>query len=254
MQVQSEKRLYALLVLVVVGFLLVNSIMAYAVLTGAPKVISIEPDEKEANIIVVSGTGTVTATPDRAYVTFAVWSEAATATQAQTSNAEKMNQMIKALTDAGVSMDAMKTIGYSLEPVFYYPEKSAEPPRIVGYIVRNEIEVKLTDVASVGRIIDLAVAGGANLVTGVYFTLSDGKAAELRDEAIQEAVKDADSKAKAIAESMNVKIIGPVSVTLGYEYPVPKVFYERMAAAQPTPIIPSPVTVTANVQATYSFS
>jgi len=105
---------------------------------------------------------------------------------------------------------------------------------------------------SVGKIIDTGVAGGANLVQGIYFTLSESKAAQLRDQAIEEAVKDADSKANILARSLNVKIVGPVSVSLGYEYPV--VPYEKMASAATTPIIPGPVTITATVQITYSFT
>jgi len=252
MQAQTEKRLYALLVLVVIVFLVVNSFMAYMILTKPTRVIPVGTGGTQANVIMVSGIGTVTATPDRAHVTLAVWTQAVTATDALKSNADKMDQVIKSLTDAGVSKDNIETTGYSLDPIIQYPEKSTEPPKIVGYMARNQIEVTLTDVSSVGRIIDASVVGGANVVQSIYFTLSESKAIQLRDQAIQEAVKDADSKAKAIAASLNIKIVGPTSITLGYEYPMAT--YEKAAAgAATTPIMPGPLTVTANVQATYSF-
>ena len=165
MEDRTEKRLYTLLILAVLAFALVNSFMIYATYIGAPKAI---PEQK---VIVVSGTGSVTADPDRAYVTFAVWTDGATASEAQALNAEKMSRVIKALTDAGVPVDSIKTTGYSVEPVIQYVEK--EQPRIVGYVVRNQIEVMLTDIASVGSIIDVSVAGGANAVQSVYFTISD---------------------------------------------------------------------------------
>lgn len=252
MQAQTEKRLYALLVLVVIGFLVVNSIMVYAILNKPAKIVPIGTGGTQANTIAVSGTGSITATPDEAHVTFAVWTQAVTATDALTSNADKMNKVIKALTDAGIPMENIKTTGYNLEPIVTYPEKPTDTPKIVGYMVRNQIEVTLTDVMSVGRIIDAGVMGGANVVQSIYFTLSESKSAQLRDQAIQEAVKDADSKAKTLAQSLNVKLTGPTSITLGYEYPGP-VYYEKAGAAQTTPIIPGPLTVTANVQVTYSF-
>jgi uncharacterized protein YggE len=251
MQTQTEKRLYALLILVVIGFLVVNSVMLYAILSGSQRITLVEPGEKESNIISVSGVGTVTATPDRAHVTFAVWIDAATATDAVNLNAEKMNRVIEALTDAGIPTENIETTSYSLEPVIQYPEKGIGPPKIVGYVARNEVEVTLTDITSVGRIIDKTVAAGANLVQGIYFTLSDGRAAQVRDQAIRAAVKDADSKAKAIAESLNVKVVGPISISLGYEYPM--VQYAKAAEAGTTPIVPGALTITANVQATYRF-
>ena len=252
MQAQTEKRLYTLLIVVFLAFLVVNSIMAYTVLTQSSRVVPVGPSGEQIKTINVSGVGTVTASPDRAQVSFAVWTEAVTAADALTSNSNKMNKVIKALTDAGIPMDQIKTTGYSVEPVIQYPEKSAEPPKIVGYIARNEVQVTLTDVTSVGRIIDTAVVGGANVVSGVYFTLSESKAAEFRNEAIKEAAKDADSKAKAIASSLGVQLIGPTSISLGYEYPMAQ--YEKAASTGgETPIVPGPLTITASVQATYSF-
>ena len=251
MQTQTEKRLYALLILVVIGVLVLNSIMVYAILTKPTKIVPIGNGGTQTNTIIVSGTGSVTATPDRAHVTFAVWTQAITATDALTSNAEKMNKVIEALTDAGISMDDIKTTSYSVEPVIQYPERSSEPPKIVGYIARNEIQVSLADVASVGKIIDVGVVGGANVVQSIYFSLSESKADQLRDQAIKEAVQDADSKARAIAESLNLKLVGPTSISLGYEYPVP--VYEKAAEAISTPIVPGPLTVSANVQVTYSY-
>ena len=252
MQAQTEKRLYTLLIIVFIAFLVVNSIMAYAILTQSSRVAPVGPGGEQTKTINVSGVGTVTASPDRAHVSFAVWTEATTATDALTSNSNKMNKVIKALTDAGIPMDQIKTTSYSVEPVIQYPEKSAEPPKIVGYIARNEVQVTLTDVTSVGRIIDTAVVGGANVVSSVYFTLSESKEAEFRNEAIKEAVKDADSKAKTIASSLGVQLIGPTSISLGYEYPIAR--YEKAASADvETPIVPGPLTITANVQVAYSF-
>jgi uncharacterized protein YggE len=252
MQAQTEKRLYALLILAVISFLVLNSVMVYAILNKPIKIVPVGTGGTQVNTISVSGTGSITVAPDEAHVSFAVWTQAVTATDALSSNADRMNKVIKALTDAGVAMENIKTTAYSLDPIITYPDKATETPKIVGYMARNQIDVTLTDVTSVGRIIDAGVAGGANVVQSVYFTISDSKSAQVRDQAIQEAVKDADSKAKVLAQSQNLKLTGPTSITLGYEYPGP-VYAERIGAAQTTPIIPGPLTVTANVQVTYSF-
>jgi len=252
MQTQTEKRLYALLILVVLGFLVANSIMVYALLNRSMKIVPVETGGTQTSTIAVSGFGAVTATPDTAHVTFAVWTQAVTAADALRSNADKMNQVIKSLTEAGVPPGNIKTTSYSLEPIIQYPSSNTETPKIVGYMARNEVDVTLTDVTFVGKTIDIGVVGGANVVQSIYFTLSESKSAQMRDQAIQEAVKDADSKAKTIAQSLNIRLVGPTSITLGYEYPIPMNSYQK-DVSQATPIIPGPLTVTANVQVTYSF-
>ena len=68
-------------------------------------------DTAGIDVIHVSGSGSVTGTPDRAQLTFSVMTENANVKTAQSDNAVRMNAVIDALVAAGVPKDQMKTTG-----------------------------------------------------------------------------------------------------------------------------------------------
>src|SRR5512136_970004 len=75
-------------------------------------------DTANLNVIHVSGSGSVTGTPDRAQLTFAVQTENVNVKTAQSENAMRMNAVIDALVTAVIPKDQMKTTGYSIYPVY----------------------------------------------------------------------------------------------------------------------------------------
>jgi hypothetical protein len=100
--------------------------------------------------------------------------------------------------------------------------------------------------------LDVAISSGANEMGGVYFGLSDPKAQQAQSQALDLAVKDANSKAKTIANAMGVNLIGPISVSLGYYYqPVPA---QLKAGAEQVPVMPGQLEYTVNVQIAYAFN
>jgi len=119
--------------------------------------------------------------------------------------------------------------------------------------VRHSIRVTVRDLAAVGKMLDLAISNGANELGGVYFGLSDAKAQQAQTEALDLAVKDADSKAGTIAKSMGVTLVGPISVSLGYYYQPVQMDFKELAA-QPVPVMPGQLEYTVNVQVVYAFS
>jgi len=212
---------------------------------------------QQGNTISLSGTGTVTVTPNQVQVNLGVEATASSATEAQRLNAEKMSSVIVALKDAGVSEEKIKTTSFSLTPV----RKQVDKPwngevtyEVVGYISRNTIVVTLGDTSEVGSILDLAVTAGANTVQGVYFTVSDDEVAEFRNQATQMAVKDAEAKAKLIADAAGVTIVGPTSISIGGFYmPEYKTMEATVGAPASTPILPGQVEVTVTAQVIYAF-
>ena len=209
-------------------------------------------------VIHASGSGSVTGTPDRVQISFAVQTEEADVVAAQTENAARMNTVINALVAAGVPNDQMKTTGYSIYPVYQDPTNPLGS-KVKTYQVTNTLLVTLHDVNQTGTIIDTAVAQGINQVNSIQFSLSDEQAQALRTQALTKAVQAARADADAVAAALGVAITGTeaADITQGYT-PVVYNSYDMTGAAVakaavPTPVQPGDVTVTAQVSVTYSF-
>ena len=212
-----------------------------------------EQIEQQLKTISVTGTGVVKAKPDRAVISLSVVTQADTAERALSENAEKMDSVIKAVRAAGILENQTETSAYSLNPVWEYPEEGS--PRIVGYTCSNTIRVTVKDLNKVGKIIDTAVTAGANQVSSLQFTISDGAMRQLGLNALSLAVEDAASKASVIATAARVTLIGPVSISLsGYSPYVKSYAFESIARSIATPILsPEEISVTVSVSAIYEF-
>ncbi|HVS03895.1 MAG TPA: SIMPL domain-containing protein [Thermoanaerobaculia bacterium] len=203
--------------------------------------------------ITVTGHGEVTSTPDLAWVTLAVETEAPDAAAAGARNAERAAAVIAAVEELLAPEDRVVTTGYSLQPRYTQPrpQQRAEAPEIAGYVARNEVRAELHDVDRVGRLIDAALAAGANRVSDLQFVLEQRGPHLAR--ALQQAAAEARAQAEAIAGALGLRL-GPVlSATVGgMPRPVP---YRQVAmmesAAAPTPIEPGDVTVEVTLQVTW---
>jgi hypothetical protein len=217
-------------------------------------------DTSAAHVISVSGSGTVTGSPDRVQISFAVQTQNTDVKIAQSSNALAMNNVMDALAAAGVSRDQMKTTGYTISQVSQQDSNGILSGPATTYQVTNTLQVTLKDTNMTGQIIDTAVNAGANQVNSIQFMLSDEQAQALRSQALTKAVTNARADADAVAAALNVTITGTqeADVSQGYT-PVVYSNYDTTtmsakAAAAPTPIQSGDITVTAQVSVTYTIS
>jgi hypothetical protein len=237
-----------------VYYLLALAIIAMVVVSAAALSRPLPPAvaNPSAKTIQVTGTGTVSAAPDQALLYLAVQTQGSTATQATADNAAAMTRVVGALTAAGVDKSSIQTVSYTLTPINQNEVNQSMPPVIIGYVAINEIQVTLNDLGSVGKVIDAAIAAGVNQVQGITFTLSTATLASVQKQAQQLALQDADGQAKGIATTLGVSIVGPVSITPGYEFQ--PLNYARSLPSAQTPIQPGTLQVTATVQVTYQFN
>jgi len=242
----SGRRVYYLTALAIIAMVFVSTVA----LTRPPPA---SLTNSAAKTIQVTGTGTVSASPDQAILYLAVQTQAATATQATSDNAVAMANVIAALTRAGIDNNSIQTVSYTLTPTYSNSVNQSVPPTIIGYIAENSIQVTVNDLGSIGKILDQVISAGANEVQGVSFTLSSSTLAKIQTQALQLALTDADGQAKALATTLGVTIVGPISVTPGYEFQPTN--YNRFAAASAlTPIQSGTLQVTATAQVTYAFT
>lgn len=244
-ETKRDRQMFLIATIAIIGIIIVGA--------GSWFFAAIQPKQgtEVRDVIAVSGEGTLYAKPDQAQISLGVLTQAQTADAAQQSNAEKMNQVIEAILDQGIAENQIKTKGYSLSPIFEYPNEG-KAPLIVGYNCRNTVTITLSDINIVGKIIDVSVAAGSNEVESVYFEFSEAKASELLDEAIQKAVEDADAKAKTLASSLGVQIVGPTQVSIS-TFALPRAYVDRAPTGEITPIAPGELKFTINIQVTYAF-
>jgi uncharacterized protein YggE len=196
----------------------------------------------------VTGDSIVQAQPDTAILTVSVITQARLALDAQQQNANKTDEVVRALKNAAGAGADIKTSGYSLQPQRAY--KEGQPPSITGFEARNSVTVTLADLTKVGPVIDATTQAGANDVAGIAFTLRKDRPA--RDQALAEATREAVSKAQVIAQALGGRVVRIVEVQEeGIERPRP--MYDSMqtmraGVAAATPIEIGTLDITSRVQ------
>lgn len=204
--------------------------------------------------VVMTGNGAVSAAPDQATISAGVVAQSKTADAAVAKNRFIMNRVFDALSQLGIPKQVIQTTGFSLEPV-YPPEdpKHPQPHDVVGYVVTNEIDVKLDDVTRAGAVLDALISAGANQSAGVAFSIKNPE--PLLREARVQAAKDAQSRAQTYSSAVNATL-GPVlSIREGYSYR-PTNGLETVtvtAARRGTPLEAGEQTVEATVTITWAL-
>ena len=128
-----------------------------------------QSQEQGPGWIQVSGTGSVTVAPDRARVSFAVETRAASAAVASGNNADVMDAVLAAIRGSGFDGLSLETFGYSLRPE-YSNVNDQRAREIVAYTALNNVGATVEDVGAVGRVIDAAISAGANRVASIEVT------------------------------------------------------------------------------------
>lgn len=208
--------------------------------------------------IAVSGEGEVKVPPDLALVSFAVETTAPAAGAAVAENAHKSTVLADEIKQQIGSNGKVSTTRYSLDPVYEQRERGSTPapPRITGYVARNEVRAETRAIDSIGKLIDTATKAGANRVAGLEFTLEQRSQAQ--NDALQRAGQDARRQADAAAAALGVKLGKVLSAATSAAPVVIPRPYARMGAAMaeasaPTPVEAGDVTVSATLQVTYEI-
>lgn len=213
---------------------------------------SVAAGERDMNAIVVSGSGSASATANQATLTLGVWTEDSVASEAVDDNAVLMNSVIEAVKALGIGEDKIKTVQYSVSPNYNWETRT-----VTGYRVTNMIQIEVDDIDLVGTVIDEASDAGANSIQGISFGLSDDVAEGLMEQAYIAALQNAQGKADLIAQTLELEITGVLSVSESVYYPYTP--YRATAeaaydgAAAPTPVIEGSLSVSVSVQVAFSF-
>jgi uncharacterized protein YggE len=151
--------------------------------------------------ITVSGTGTVTGTPDTLLLDIGVSVNGSTVSKALAAANAKAAALQKSLRGNGVAAKDIRTSGLSIYPT--YPEKGGTP---TGYEVSETVSATLRDLGRAGDAIGEAAAAGGNAtrVNGISLDLDDTSA--LVSDARGRAFAEAKAKAEQYAEAAGVSL------------------------------------------------
>lgn len=153
----------------------------------------------------VRGEYTMYVDPDVGYATVGVVTTGKEAKAAQEENGQRMQAVMEAAKAAGIAEEDIQTSNVSI-----YPNYGSNGRDIVGYEVRNTVELKIRDISKVGEALDACLGSGANTVDSVWFGLDEKE--EHYNMALQNALKNARDKADALTESTGQTIFETLSV------------------------------------------
>jgi uncharacterized protein YggE len=209
-----------------------------------------------APVVVASGEHRIKVAPDQAWVTVSVETRDAKAPEARRLGAAAMTTVTAALHKTGLPADAVQTIGFSLQPEYEYVNQRQ---RMKGFILSNQVQVRIDDVSKVADVLDsvgaLSLPASSNVsIGGLRFDLKNRAGVE-RD-ALKGAVEDAMARAKAMAAGAGLSLGRTLRIEESGGQVMPK--YEPMlmarggvaAAEVQTPIAPADIEVRSQVSLT----
>lgn len=212
----------------------------------AQQVAVTDPILPDGALLDVVAEGRTTRTPDLATIDAGVVTQAPTAAEALSANAQRMERVLAALKRAGVADRDVQTANISLSPQYRYGENV--PPVITGYQAANRVSVRFRDVMKSGSILDALVKEGANQIDGPNLSLAAPDAA--MDEARTDAIVRARKRAELYAQAAGMRVQRIVSISEGdtpSPGPRPPMMMARMEADAATKIAPGEQDVTATV-------
>ncbi len=168
--------------------------------------------------LVVIGTGSASAEPQIAQVTFGVELRGDDVAALVNEAANKINQAIAAAKAGGVADEDVQTTGYSVWVETLYDPQTGTPTGEVVYHVSHYVQATLRDLSQVGNLLAAVVEAGANTISGVNFSVEDPDT--LVEQARQEALQNARTQAQAMAQALGITLGKPISVETSGGYPV----------------------------------
>jgi len=203
--------------------------------------------------IIVTGEGTMKAAPDQAWVSVGAENRSKASKDAQQRNAEAMTAVMQQMAAFGIPKDAIKTTAIDLQMEFSYTN-GKQTPR--GYVARNTVEIRVDDLTKLGDVLDAVVSSGATIIHGLRFDVRQRQQVEAA--ALEAAVKNAMTKAKAIAAGAQRAIDRVVKIEESGAEPQPQPIYRALAeqvtvAGATTPVAAGEIEIRAQVRLTVAI-
>jgi uncharacterized protein YggE len=239
-------------IVVALGVAICAAALIALVPLAAAQTVPVQPQPSPG--ISVVGEGIVLAQPNVARITLGAEVFDQSLTNAQAEAARRMDAVVARLKADGIADDDIRTVSFNITPQ-YDQRGDQNQPVLRGYQVQNLVAVRSTNVAGLGALLDDAVNAGATRIFGITFESSDMES--LKNQARDQAMQNAASKAQQLARDAGVSLGRPTSVEesdTGGVTPVRQVTAPQAAApAATTPIQPGQLQVSTTVRVVWSI-
>lgn len=205
-------------------FLNPAAFLALILLAGAGPLAAHEPPPPRS--VSVSGSGEVSTRPDRARLSLGVDQLSADVKSAEADVNKVVRAFLAEAKALGAKDDHVQTTGASIRPEYAWDDK-ARQQKLVGYRVRREISVLVTDLDKLGDFLLRATRSGVNHVNPP--ALESSRARDLENQALVKAAEDARDRARLLAQTLGVKLGAVRSVSAHQSGPPPPVMMKAMA-------------------------
>jgi uncharacterized protein len=152
---------------------------------------------RNETLLSVSATGRSEARPDKAQFEAGVQSTAGSAKAASAANAEKVQDVVAALTGLGIAQEDIQTRAVTVGRIDWGERKGQ-------FQASNIVAVTLRDVDQAGAAVTAVTEAGANIVNGPQLSMADPEATT--NLAYAEAYKAARNRAEAYAKAAGMKV------------------------------------------------
>ena len=154
----------------------------------------------DARVIVVEGSASIHVDPDLAWLSMGIQARDPDVKAAAADVAERVARLLAFTRELGVPDEDVSSAAAEVRPEFDWDSpasRGGKGPRLIGYVVRRQISIRLEDLDLIGRLTEGALEAGVNDLSNAVFDTS--RRAEIEREALTLAVADARLRAAALA-------------------------------------------------------
>lgn len=178
--------------------------------------------------VTASGEGRVEVAPDLAWLSFGVSARQPTVAAARDEVARGVARLITLARQQGLKDEHIATAALSVSPEFDWHPETRER-RLQGYVVSRQVTLRLADLAKLGELTEQALGLGVTDASPARFDTS--RRAELENEALAAAARDARSRAEVMAKALGATVGAALRIEAGGSGMAPQPVM-RMAMAE----------------------
>lgn len=176
-------------------------ITSVAVLTGLMSFGSWAQDMSFPHLS-TTGYGEVIAVPDMAEFSVKVVESTLTAEQAKATVDKVVESFVARLKESGVTSMQISSSNLYLAPQYHYPKSGK--PELIGYQATRSVTVEVSDLSKLNQYLDVALGEGINQVDKIQLKVREQE--KYQQQARLAAIKDANAKARSLAEGFELKL------------------------------------------------
>lgn len=208
----------------------------------------------------VAGFASTEVIPNVATISLGVETERPTASEAASENARAVQAIVADVNAQGIEARDIRTASVTLDPVYDEVRDGAgqvTKRSLRGYVARNDLSVRVRQIAKAGALARQWIEKGANNIGGIAFDYEqkEVKYDALRAEAMRDALRKANSYVSALGLKLGrVLVIAPRPPSNGAPAPMRMSRMAQREGSLAMPIEPGIQTLQTEVEVTWELA